>query len=420
MLRSILFLGLLLNTAVSVGQTNNSVQENRIYKKSIYTVLCYNSKQEQSFPILNLGSGEELILEFDELGKSNANYHYSIEHCTSDWKVSPISRLDYLEGFSSDRITDYKLSFNTIQPYTHYQIKLPNAQMRPKIAGNYILKVFENGKEKTPILTQRFYITNNLASVSIDVVPSDQVTNRNSHQKVNFTFTHPFPIANPNFDLRAIVMQNFDENTVKTNLKPIAIRNGSMVYNDMTLNDFSGGSEFRKFDTRTLRFKGINIQDIFRDTTNSVILGVDDVLSKFSYTSQFDENGNFFIKNQDGRNSKTDADYAHIFFRLKSQKINTPGKAYVVGRFNNYTLSPENELIYNDQQKAYLGNLFLKQGLYDYRYVWVTADKKADMSPFEGSFYETENTYQVFMYYKKPGARWEELIAYANTNTTKR
>jgi len=36
------------------------------------------------------------------------------------------------------------------------------------------------------------------------------------------------------------------------------------------------------------------------------------------------------------------------------------------------------------------------------------------------SYYETENDYQILVYFRRPGARWEELVGYRAVNTAKR
>ncbi|RZL17032.1 MAG: DUF5103 domain-containing protein, partial [Pedobacter sp.] len=250
---------------ICFGQPGPFVYENKIYKAGIKTVLCYNTKKDQSVPIIALGSNEQLLISFDDLGKGGADYYYTVEHCTSDWKQSRISTMDYLQSFSSDRIFDSRISFNTIQKYTHYEFLLPNDQVKPKIAGNYILKIYENGDMNKPVISQRFYITNNIVNIGAEAVPSSQVTDRFRNQKINFTIFHNFQISNPYTDVKAVVMQNMDPLTAKINVKPAFIKPGSLVYNDLTTNDFIGGSEFRKFDMRSLRFKGENIQDIFLD-----------------------------------------------------------------------------------------------------------------------------------------------------------
>ena len=76
---------------------------------------------------------------------------------------------------------------------------------------------------------------------------------------------------------------------------------------------------------------------------------------------------------------------------------------------------------YDPGKQAFYANLKLKQGLYDYKYVWMDKGTgKIDQTIFEGSFFETENTYQVFVYYRKPGSRWEELVGYTSLNSERR
>lgn len=397
------------------GQQRTFNQTNSIYVPYIKTVECYPLGKEQGIPIITLGSSEKLLFAFDDLISSNREYSYTIVHCTSDWKKSDIPSLEYIDGFSTDRIFDYRLSFNTVQKYTHYELVFPNDQMRPKLAGNYLLKVFD-GDENHPIISQRFYVINNRVTLAAEVVPSPQVADRFKNQKVNFTVLHPFPISNPYQDVKAVVMQNFNPLTSVVNTKPAFIRPGALLYNDLTTNDFPGGYEFRKFDLRSLRAKGENIQNIYRDTSNTAILFTDQVNSTVKYASQFDENGRFYIRAQDGRDGRTDADYVHVNFSLAA---NNPveGGVYVAGRFNNYQLSAENKLTYLPQRRNYVGNIILKQGLYDYLYVNPTDEK---FSYFDGNFYETENTYQIFLYYNRPGGRFEELIGFTEVNTRNR
>jgi len=412
----------LLSTQIAVAQNQQFVYDNKIYQSNIRTVQCYNAQKEQSVPVIALKSAEQLVFSFDDLNGSSKNYWYTVEHCTSDWKSSRLSSLDYLEGLSEDRIMEYKYSFGTLQKYTHYELILPNSQVKPKISGNYLLKVYEDGNQQKPVISQRFYVLENLVNIAVDVVPSSQVPLRFSNQKVNFTIFHKMPIQNPYTDLKAIVMQNADPLTAIVNTKPQFIKPGSLVYNELNSNDFPAGYEFRKFDTRSLRYKGGNVQDIIRDTAVNVILFQDINTSKDRYSNVIDEDGNFYIRNQDGRDDGTESDYVNVAFTLNAvPPTSGGGDAYVVGRFNDYRLNDASKLTFDASRKRFYTNIKLKQGLYDYKYVWLNKETgKADQTVFEGSFFETGNTYQVFSYYKKPGSRWEELIGYSNVNTLKK
>ncbi|NQX52511.1 DUF5103 domain-containing protein [Pedobacter panaciterrae] len=416
-----LFFLLLLSIQIAVAQNQQFVYENKVYQPTIKTVQCYNSQQEQSLPVIALKSNERLVFSFDDLNAGSKNYWYTVEHCTSDWKSSRLSTIDYLESLSEDRITEYKYSFGTIQKYTHYQLTLPNTQIRPKISGNYILKVYEEGNQQKPVISQQFYVVDNVVNIGVDVVASSQVSLRFSNQKVNFTILHQMPIQNPYTDLKAIVMQNGNPQTAIINTKPNFIKPGSLAYNEVNSNDFLAGNEFRKFDIRSLRYKGDNVQEIIKDTTTRVVLFPDINTSKVKYSNLVDENGSFFIRNKEGSDDPTEGDYANVMFTLNAVPPTPNGEAYVVGRFNNYVLNEASKLNFESSRKRFYGNILLKQGLYDYKYVWLNKDTgKIDQAIFEGSFFETLNTYQVFAYYKKPGMRWEELIGYSNVGNVKR
>jgi hypothetical protein len=392
------------------------------YRASIKSVECYNTAKQGSFPIISLRGNEQLQLAFDDLEGRSRSYYYSLEHCDASWNPSRLSPAEYLQSFMEDRIIDYSYSSGTVQKYIHYEVKFPNQNIIPELAGNYLLKVYEDADLNKLIITRRVYIAGSAVGIGTGFVPANNVARRLNNQKINFDVTYSgLNVQNPYNDIKVLVMQNGRAETGILNVRPTFIRGTQLIYNDFNTNDFAGGNEFRHFDTRTLKLNSEHIARIYKDTANTVLLLGDESRDRNAYLFQYDINGSYYIINQDGRDARTDADYAYVFFNFELNKTLPKGDIYFTGRFNNYELANVNKLQYDASRNRYTTQSLLKQGVYDYQYVWVDATTgKADSEPLEGSYFETENDYQILVYYRPPGSRWEELVGYKVINTGRR
>ena len=73
---------------------------------------------------------------------------------------------------------------------------------------------------------------------------------------------------------------------------------------------------------------------------------------------------------------------------------------------------------WNFDRAGYDLTLMLKQGYYNYEYVYVPEGAKiADSVNLEGSFFLTENDYQIFAYYRDLSSRYDRLVGFVTINS---
>ncbi len=393
------------------------VHDNVNYLPVIKSVQCYPVDRENALPIIELHGDEQLFLAFDDLRGDVRNYYFGIEHCDANWNPSRLSPLEYAHGFNEDRILDYRPSVNTLQSYTHYRVRFPTNNVKPKLAGNYLLKVYEDADKSRLVISRRFYVLAPLMTVTPQLVPSVEVSKRNSNQKLNVKVnTGGLTITNPYQDVRLLVMQNQRPDVQQWLTTPLFVNNNELTYNDNRTLDFGGGNEFRFVDLRSMRLASERIANIQLDSALRVELVADENHHDASYASVFDEDGSFFIRNQDKTDADTESDYAWVTFTLDDRQV-TDGAVYVVGRFNDYARNAESRLDFSPAGKMWRATLLLKQGLYDYEYVYVGPSGEVDTAFSSGNHFETNNTYQVLTYVRRQGTTWDELVGYVEIDT---
>lgn len=388
------------------------VYDNKNYIPSIASVQLYPIDKESAFPIINLNTDDQLILKFDDLRADIRDLYMSLEYCDADWRPSRVSRIDYADGYNEDRIVDIHSSISTFQSYTHYQAIFPNEYIAPKMAGNYILKVYEDADKSRLLLTRKFYVLKNILPISSKIGPSPIVSNRNSNQKINLSIsTASLSIHNPQRDLNIQVFQNQREDYVISTNTPSFIGVNEIKFELMNTLDFAGNNEFRYVDLRSFKLGSQHVQNLKADSIIQIELYKDLDLSKEKYASTFDENGAFYIRNIDQNNDDLESDYADVHFSLQTDaEIN--GSIHLIGSFNNFKADASNKLTFDEDSGSWGIKKKLKQGLYDYEYVYKTPDGRIITDMFSGSHFETNNDYQILIYNRRPGTYWDELVGY--------
>jgi hypothetical protein len=385
------------------------------YLSSIKSVLLYESSYILSDPIIELNSAQQLNLEFDELGVDYKRYRYTFVHCDSKWVPSDILITEYLNGYPDDIIFNYQFSTGTATNYVHYELKFPTQNMRPALSGNYLLIVFEDDKAH-PIITKRFFVLENLASVSGLAHQATFPQNSATHQEVDFSIVSTkYNITNPYNDLNVVILQNQNWNNALYDLKPQFANGGVLDFNYNEENNMLGTKEFRLLDLKSFVITNYKIARVFKDEENQINVDIvrDEFRSNVPYTFDQDIQGKFTIKTQDRNNSNVQAEYVKVNFALTSAQELKGGNLYIMGAFTNWNASNENRMKYNAYKGIYECEMLLKQGFYNYQYVFVKDGKLAhSFEEVEGNSYETENLYSIYIYHRTQGRYYDRLVGY--------
>lgn len=391
-------------------QDKTLLYKDAVYELEIKTVQLYPNTGHPGAVILPsvapLGNNN-LILEFDDLVQGPEDYKAKIIHCNSNWEPSRLRNLDYLYDYNEFNLRNYELSVDTKISYVHYKFKLPNV----KLPGNYLLVVYRGTNESDIILSKRFMIYSNNVGIAVTSNLAGVTSINRMNQQIDFKVDYnSFPMQNPMENVYVVLRQNQRWDNAITNLRPTFIREvtSELEYYFFNYeNNFAAGNEFRFFDMRSLRHPGQNVQQVHLRTHPITVQLMVDLPRNYQVYTQYDDlEGDFFIANADTGNGSVQSDYVTTQFTLKSEKV--PGDVYVMGEMNNWSLS--HPMTYHEQAGIYSGEMILKQGYYDYQYYVAGDSLKSNY--FEGNHFETENEYEIFVYYREPGSRGDLLIGY--------
>ncbi|HUM48042.1 MAG TPA: DUF5103 domain-containing protein [Chitinophagales bacterium] len=419
-----LFCFIVMNTFNTANaQDDVPVYQDQIFVPNIKTVQFYVDPIILSDPVIPLNGASQLHLEFDDLNGDKRNYYYTVIHCNFDWTPSELSEFDYLTGFREQDIITFEFSFTTRQTYTHYEVLFPNENMRVTKSGNYILKVYADNDPDQPIITRRFVVFSSKAEVITNVHPPFDAKFTNTWQEVDFTVRYNgLSIANPITDVKVLLMQNFRWDNAIAYLQPLFMKPYQLEYSYDMENAFPGGKEFRYFDTRSIRYRTDRVRELnFDKPQTEVILFPDEPRIDEPYIFHTDINGRYVPGIVEGFNQKAEPDYTWVSFFLPFNYPLQNISVFALGKFSDWKLSDEFMMHYNPSRHGFEGRAYLKQGYYEYEY--VTAEKgTGNITPdiLEGDSYETENTYQVFVYFRAFGSRYDEVIAYKVTDSFNR
>ncbi|MGV3504196.1 MAG: DUF5103 domain-containing protein [Adhaeribacter sp.] len=389
-----------------------------VYDPSIRTVQCFvesGHPDEVTYPpVVPLSQEQAIVLEFDQLNMPQQRLVAKLIYCNADWTEARITQMQYLQDYNEFYLTDVTPSSNTKVPFFHYRFRVP----RVKLSGNYLLVVSD--PQGRPLLSRRLLVYEPGVNVAAKPVLTTGGSAQFTNQQLDFIIGyHQYPLVNPVQELQVLMRQNYRWDNARRNLKPQLVKETEkrLEYTFFELPyTFPGLNEYRWFDNRSGRFLGGNVAAANREAVpEEVLLAGDRNRSREAYSQQIDLNGYYVTGNRDFANSGLNADYNWVNFQLLAPQ-QAAGEVYVFGALSNWQLLPEFKMTYNAANQHYTAKALLKQGYYNYSYVVQAAAGAVNETFFEGSHQQTENIYDILVYYRPPGSRTDLLIGYTKVN----
>jgi len=381
----------------------------------IHSLLVRHSEDWMRPPILIQDQEGKIEIGFDEFSLNYRDLYYEVIYCEADWTRSRLSSLDYMEGFNNIQLRSYATSFNTRRDYTHYKLTLPNEEVSFKLSGNYVVRFYDHDTEEE-LVTACFSIAENQVSISGSVEIDTDVAFRKDYQQVAFSINYPkYNINNPQTEVKVFVQQNRRPDTEVTGFQPTFLQSNKLVFQHKKELVFEAGNEYRRFEMVTTNNINMGVEkmeyiapyyhiELQQPITNRPLAG---------YVYNQDLNGRSFIRYDKATNSDVEADYLMAHFRLPMQQV-IDGEMYVSGEFANNLYTDFNRMAYNELLQQYEAVLPMKQGVYDYQYIFVPNDGTRGTTKYtEGNYYETENEYLIMVYHRPMGGRYDKLIGYS-------
>jgi hypothetical protein len=398
-------------------------QVDKILDPNIQTVLVFPKGKPLALPVIGLNTQAELLIQFDDLAAQYQQYYFTIELMDIHWQPVALNPFDYIRGLTQNNIRDYTISSIAQQSYYHYSFSFPTASCRPTKSGNYLMKVYQQGRGNELVFTKRFFVIEQDVPIAASIQEPFDGTISKSHQKIQVALD----VKKINFlqpeRLQVAVLQNTRFNDLLISNAPSFIRGNQIEYNADRDFVFPAGKEARWLDLQNLRFKTDRIAQIqsLGNGTN-ILLKPDQSRTTIPYYTFKDLNGQFIISNSESIRNEDQNDYAHVLFTyLPKNGISYQDKTlYLAGALTGNQLDSNARMQWNHTKGQYEKWLQLKQGYYSYNYILRADQSPNPMHDFmwtEGDHWETENSYTIFVYYRVAGSRYDQIIGFSSLNS---
>lgn len=384
-----------------------------IFSEDFRTITTAVNGERMAPPVIGLDGNETLTIGFDALREERDYLRYSIYHCDADWSLSDLVDTEVFDGFNYADITDYAFSRATAVHYVHYTITLPNEDFQFRLSGNYLLRVYPENEPDDILLQVRFMVTEGVANIGGDVSSRTDTDYNDRHQQLNLAVDlNKYPVRDMFNDLTLVVTQNGRHDNEVTVNHPARVSGGTAIYEHQKDLIFPAGNEYRRMETVQQTYPGMGVEEIaFHEPYYHHILKLAEPRHSRPYSYDQTQHGRYFVREYNSTESDTEADYCVVHFTLKMLPL-LDADVYLDGDLTYRHFDDSSKMKYDEEAGVYHKALLLKQGAYNYQYLALPHSGKgrARTADVEGDFHQTVNEYEVKVYYRAPGERYDRLL----------
>ena len=372
--------------------------------QSIKSIQLYRKGFEGNLPIIELGSGQKLVLEFDELASVSGQYRISFSHHNKNWQESGLPDAWIFDGINELFVRGGTPNQQYKPDYFHYKFEFPNRDLNFSVSGHYLLHVFDY-QSGTELFSLPFFVTEDEGEFLIrSETLFNQGENGSAKDQLFGRYSYPEFVEFPRFDLSYTFVQNRFWRQVKEAGQISFTDEGLTEFHISRDNSFAANFDFSFLDLTELSLQNPQIINFEPARTPPRVTLRDDFINFLA-----DPDPSFISELGLPKNEPT-ARYNDVIFRLNTGSgFQRSERYYLVGDFNQWTISERDELQFNPDLGVYQTSSLIKEGSYSYKYVTLENGRINDLR-LSDSLTKRDQEYVGFVYYRDPQYQYDRLL----------
>ncbi len=409
-----LFLSILLSLSVLVGASAGRFTTS-VLDDNIATLQVLPHGEQLRLPVIELNSDDDWVtISFDEFGYEASQFNYRIVHCDANWNASGISSMEFVDGFDNGYVNQYDYSLNTTVNYINYSISLPNDDVRFNVSGNYaVLIARDNDFDNGLVAVACFSVVEPLAVIGCDVSGRAIAELNGRYQQLDIQAdVRSVGATQPMQDFIMVVRQNGRADSERVFTRPTFVNGHQLQWQNSRDLMFEAGNQYRSIDFSSRYTYGAGIDRIVFDNDMYHVEVEPQQIRKYRQeTRPYDAHGDYAVNFQGGDMSNVEADYMWVDWVLPMDKPFWGAEMHLLGALTGNVAGEMSLVEYDFVNKMYRKSLKLKQGGYNYLFALKNSRSGAvSVLETEGSYYQAVNRYEVYLYYRPFGARYDRLV----------